>query len=616
MKPIVNTIFNQLLYNKEYFLKCWPYMTKDYFDGPSKAIYVVMKKLVDDYKVIPTKNSITVMLEESKLPQTIYTASIDFVNQIDDNPPPEDLNWLLDVTEDYIKNSALFNATSKAIEIQTNARLPKEQRDNKLPDVGIIPELMKDALSISFDSDIGHDWLNDYEARWMQYQTKANKVPFSIGILNKITKGGAEVGTLNVLLMPTNCFDGKEEIEVYMTPIVLELFNNIKSRVLFNKVTICFKDLYEFTQTNGTEGIFVETESGLVQLNDVVKKENAKTVKVDFTDHSRIVAETHRFRDNGKEVYAKDAKFVDTLSGNQEEIINKTFLSEQTVYDIMIPAPHWYIDQYGIIHHNTGKSLGLCSLAADYLLSGKNVIYISMEMSETVCAKRIDANLLDISLDDLDKIGDKNCTISYQEFKNKMENIKNKSAGRLKIKQYPTGAADVNNFRAYVNELKIKDNFIPDVIMIDYLGICASSRIKTFSENSYTLVKAIAEELRGFAVETKTVMWSAAQTTRQTQEASDISMGDVAECLHGETIVKTLTGDKFIKDVKVGELVNSYDGFRPVVQVSHPKKDRAVKITTKSGRIIICSEMHQFPTTNGRISIRGGLKAGDKLNVE
>lgn len=380
-KPIVITIFNQLLYNKEYFTKCWPYMDKDYFDGASKAIFIVMKKLVDEYKVIPSKNSITVMLEESKLPQTIYNSSVDFVNQIEDNPAPEDLNWLLDATENYIKNSALFNATSKAIEIQTNAKLPKEQRDNKLPDVGVIPELMKDALSISFDSDIGHDWLGDYETRWLHYQTKADKVPFSLNILNTITKGGAEKGTLNVLLMPTN----------------------------------------------------------------------------------------------------------------------------------------------------VGKSLGLCSLAADYLLSGKNVVYISMEMSEIVCAKRIDANLLDISLDDLDKIGEKNSTLSFQEFKNKMENINSKSVGRLKIKQYPTGHADVNNFRAFLNELKIKDNFIPEVIMIDYLGICASSRIKSFSENSYTLVKAIAEELRGLAVEAKAVMWSAAQTTRGAWDASDISMGDVAE---------------------------------------------------------------------------------------
>lgn len=612
---IVNTIFNQLLYNKEYFVKVWPFLDKEFFDGSSKAVFMVMKKLVDEYKTIPSKNSISVLLEESKLPQVIYNASVDFVNQLEDNPKPEDLNWLLDATESYIKNAALFNATSKAIEIQTNAKLPKEQRDNKLPDVGVIPELMKDALSISFDSDLGHDWLESYEDRWLQYQTKANKIPFSLNILNKITKGGAEVGTLNILLMPTNCFDGKEEIEVYMTPIVLELFNNIKSGVLFNKVTICFKDLYEFTQTNGTEGIFVETESGLVQLNDVVKKENKKTVKIDFKNHSRIVAETHRFRDNGTEVYAKDAKFVDHLFGGQEEIIGKTFLPEQTVYDIMIPAPHWYTDQYGIIHHNTGKSLGLCSLAADYLLSGKNVVYISMEMSEVVCAKRIDANLLDISLDDLDKIGEKDCTISYQEFKNKMQNIGKKSVGRLKIKQYPTGGANVNNFMSYMNELKIKDNFIPEVVIVDYLGICASSRIKSFTENSYTLVKAIAEELRGFAVEQKILMWTAAQTTRQTQDSSDIQMGDVAECLHGESIVQTISGDKFIKDIKVGELVSSHDGFRPVIQVSHPKKDKAVKITTKSGKVIICSDKHQFPTEHGRKSIQSGLKIGDKLSV-
>lgn len=376
-KPIIKIILSQLLTNGEYFIKVYPYLKPEYFDGPPKEVYKSISHLVDTYNTVPSKNSILVHLESQTLSETLYKNSVELVNSLEDTP--EDFGWLVDATETYVKDKALFNATSKAILIQENAALPPNKRNKKIPDVGVIPEMMVDALSISFDSDLGHDWVNDYEKRWLLYQSKANKIPFSLEILNKITKGGAELGTLNILLLPTN----------------------------------------------------------------------------------------------------------------------------------------------------VGKSLGLCSLAADYVSAGRNVLYISMEMSEIACSKRIDANLLDVSLDELD--GD-NSRLSYQEFKGRMERLqKTTKLGGLRIKQYPTSAANVNDFRAYMNDLKIKENFIPEIVMVDYLGICSSSRIRTYSENSYTLVKAIAEELRGLAVEKNVILWSAAQTTRSAWDSSDISMGDVAE---------------------------------------------------------------------------------------
>ena len=174
---------------------------------------------------------------------------------------------------------------------------------------------------------------------------------------------------------------------------------------------------------------------------------------------------------------------------------------------------------------NVGKSLGLCSLAADYLQTGHNVLYISMEMAEEVCAKRIDANMLDVSLDDID-----DGNVSYAEYKAKMEKWRSKTTlGRLVVKQYPTGGANANTFRALLNELKLKKNFVPSVIMVDYLGICGSCRIRVYTENSYTLVKAIAEELRALAVESETVLWTAAQVGRAAWDASDMNMSDIAE---------------------------------------------------------------------------------------
>jgi KaiC/GvpD/RAD55 family RecA-like ATPase len=172
---------------------------------------------------------------------------------------------------------------------------------------------------------------------------------------------------------------------------------------------------------------------------------------------------------------------------------------------------------------NVGKSLGLCSLAADYLKDGHDVLYVSMEMAEEVVGKRIDAALLDISMDDIDE-----GLITESEFVRKIEARRNKGCGRLIIKQFPTGGANVNHLHNLMSELELKKGFKPTVVIVDYLGIMSSSRMK-YSENSYTMVKAISEELRGFAIEHNVVCWSAAQTNRSGWDNLDVQMGDIAE---------------------------------------------------------------------------------------
>lgn len=373
---MIDIIFGQLISNNDYFGRVWPYLKEDYFDkGPARTVFNCIKKHVDSYHGVPSKVALDLVVENMSLNEVDYKGTNELLSAL--KTEPESIDWLIPETEKFIQNVAIWNATAEIIKIQTNAKKPISQRDKRLPDLGACPDILREALSVCFDGSIGHNWMDDYEARWLSYQNKSRKVPFKLNMLNKITKSGVELGTLNILLAGVN----------------------------------------------------------------------------------------------------------------------------------------------------VGKSLGLCSLAADYLQKGLNVLYISMEMAEEVVAKRIDANLLDVTMDDID-----DGNITYEEYKTKMEKWrKSQQLGDLYIKQYPIGGANSLTFKALLNELKLKKLFKPDVIVVDYLGICASSRIKAFSENSYILVKAIAEELRALAVEEAVPVWTAAQTTRGGWDNSDITMGDIAE---------------------------------------------------------------------------------------
>ena len=370
---IVETIFSNLVFNGTYFVQAWPHLRREYFEGNAQVLFDLMDKHVQEFNSIPSQTALEVALDKKSLSDVVYEDTKKMIRSMKN--APEDLDWLMKETETYCRDKAMYRALSRAIEIQANAEKPAGERNNKIPDVGAIPDIMAEALAISFDSSVGHDYFEDYEKRWMLYQSKAMKIAFNIPILNAITKGGAERGTLNILMAGVN----------------------------------------------------------------------------------------------------------------------------------------------------VGKSLGLCSLAADYLQSGKNVLYISMEMAEHVCSKRIDANLLDVSLDDID-----NGNITYADYKNRMERLKQSKVGRLIVKQYPTAGANANHFKALIKELKLKKNFVPGVIIVDYLGICASTRVRG-AENTYILVKAIAEELRGLGVEYNVPVFSATQTTRGGYDNTDVDLTDTSE---------------------------------------------------------------------------------------
>jgi replicative DNA helicase len=256
---------------------------------------------------------------------------------------------------------------------------------------------------------------------------------------------------------------------------------------------------------------------------------------------------------------------------------------------------------------HTGKSLGLCHFSAGYLLSGLNVLYITMEMAEEEIRKRVDANLLNIKMDDI-------AFVPRETFVDRVERVRSNTKGRFKVKEYPTSGASVANFRAYINELKIKESFVPDVILVDYLNIVNSDRFKS-ADNSYSYQKSVAEELRGFAKELNVVVWSALQLNRAGLKDSDPSMTDISDCIRTDQLVSLHNGKTIeIGNLRVGDQIQSHDGLRNVLHIFPKKTKRCYRLTLESGKQIIVSADHKFPTSNGVMSISTGLSAGAVLH--
>tara|TARA_B100000123_G_scaffold24006_1_gene16553 strand:+ start:566 stop:1741 length:1176 start_codon:yes stop_codon:yes gene_type:complete len=330
----------------------------------------------------------------------IVKSSKQLVENIETDDTP--LDWLIDETEKWCKDRAIYIAVMDSIEVLDE----KSKRST-----GEIPDLLKDALSVSFDTHIGHDQLEDADERFEFYNTEEEKMPFDLEYFNKITKGGLPNKTLNICLAGTG----------------------------------------------------------------------------------------------------------------------------------------------------VGKSLFMCHMASNCLLMGKNVLYITMEMSEERIAERIDANTMNVPMKELPDV-------SKKEYDKKIQRIKNKTKGKLIVKEYPTAAAHVGHFRHLLQELNIKKDFRPDIIFIDYLNICASHRIRPGSgANSYTLVKSIAEELRGLAVEYDVPMVSATQTTRSGYGSTDIGLEDTSESFGlpatADLMFALITSDELedLDQLVVKQLKNRYN---------------------------------------------------------
>ena len=361
------TTLSNLVANEDYCRKVLPFLKSTYFDiKEQRIIFEEIHNFVDKYKKVPTKISLEIEVEQRKdLTETEHSKIVEIIKTLDSTDV--DIEWLLDTTEKFCKDKAIYNAIVEGISIIDG------KDKNKSADS--IPSILTDALAVSFDNAVGHDYLLDSDTRFEYYHRIEERVPFDLDFFNKITNGGLPNKTLNIALAGTG----------------------------------------------------------------------------------------------------------------------------------------------------VGKSLFMCHMAASSLSQGKNVLYITLEMAEERIAERIDANLMNITMDDLHELPKK-------MFDDKIANITKKTSGTLIVKEYPTASAHSAHFRGLIKELAIKKSFKPDIIFIDYLNICASSRFKGVQNaNSYTIVKSIAEELRGLAVECDVPIMSATQTTRSGFASTDVDLTDTSE---------------------------------------------------------------------------------------
>ena len=367
MERIETTILRNLVYNEEYSRKVIPFIQPDYFElRTEKVVFQEIVHFIVKYGSAITTEALKIELENrSDLTESEIKEVRDIAEFLHDTPV--DRQWLEDTTEKWCRDRAIYLALMESITI-ADGNDDKKNRD-------AIPSILSDALAVSFDNHIGHDYLNDYEARYESYHRKEDRIPFDLEYFNKITKGGLPNKTLNVALAGTG----------------------------------------------------------------------------------------------------------------------------------------------------VGKSLFMCHMASACLLNGHNVLYVTMEMAEEKIAERIDANLLNVNIQDI-------TDLPRSTFENKVTNLSKKTQGQFIIKEYPTASAHSGHFKALLNELSLKKSFKPDIIFIDYLNICASSRYKSnLSVNSYSYIKAIAEELRGLAVEANVPIVSATQTTRSGYGSSDVELTDTSE---------------------------------------------------------------------------------------
>ena len=364
---IEQTILSNLIYDESYARRVLPFLKDDYFqDQTEKLLFSEIDNFIDKYNGIPTKETLLIELNKKEnIPEQIFKNLIEYVEQI--TFEKKDSTWLIDNTEQFCQERAVYNAIMESISIIEGRSQNKEK--------GGIPTILADALGVSFDDHIGHDFLLDAEERFEFYNKKEDRIPFDLDYFNTITKGGLPRKTLNVFIAGTG----------------------------------------------------------------------------------------------------------------------------------------------------VGKTLAMCHMAAANMLNGQNVLYITLEMAEERIAERVDSNLLNIPVNELEGFPKK-------IYDDKINKLRKKTSGKLIVKEFPTATVGSNHFRHLLNELSLKKNFQPDIVYIDYINLCTSSRLKYGSNvNSYTYIKAVAEELRGLAVEKNLPIVSATQLNRTGFTNSDPGLEDTSE---------------------------------------------------------------------------------------
>lgn len=590
---IEKTILENLVYNEDFLRKVSPFLSERYFKEKSeKVIYETIAAFFVEYNKQITPTILNIELSKRKdVTESEYRAVKQLASSL--TKTSVDDKWLIDSTEKWCKRAAVFDAMVTSLAIF-------EGRD-KTQNEHAIPSLMQTALNVSFTTHIGHDYINDAESRFDYYHRVEERIPFDIDILNLITKGGLTRKTLNGTI--AECVHPKTKVTIRIRTI-----HNVANNWQELEVTID-----EIESLLNTHDVEVDSPDGFVPVLGFVHKEPKLEFVLQIGDKTIRCSEFHLFETMTGWKFARD------LTSKEHSFLTKNGYMRGSVHytgnlipivDITVDHPNHRYYTNGVSSHNSGagKSAWMCHLAASTLKSGRNVLYISMEMAEEKLAERIDANLMGIDINDI-------AVLDKDQFMSKIDKIKAKSIGILKIKEFPTSSVHAGHFRALLEELKAKENFKPELIIIDYLNICCSSRVKMgASINTYTYVKFIAEELRGLAVEYDVPIWTATQTNRSGYDNTDISLTDTSECILSSELVELRDGSlKQMKNIVLGDQIVDNVTYKTVNMVHHPKIKPCYKISLKSGKTITVSNKHVFPSNAGRLSLETGLTIGHKL---
>lgn len=396
------TILTHLIEDEEYTRKVLPFIKYEYFvDVGEQTLFNKINEHVGKYNRVPTREALFIELDkDASITEDVFNS---VKKLLDVKPEEHDSVWLVDKTEEFCKDKAVYNAIMESISIIDGK--------HKNKNTNMLPSILSDALAVSFDTHIGHDFLEDYEERYDFYHTKEDRIPFDLDYLNKITKGGLPNKTLNIILAGTG----------------------------------------------------------------------------------------------------------------------------------------------------VGKSLAMCHMAASALNQGRNVLYITLEMAEERIAERIDANLLDVPMVEVQNL-------PKESYEKKILELRARTPGKLIIKEYPTASAGVGHFRHLINDLKLKRDFTPSILFVDYLNIATSMRVRHGPNvNTYVYIKAIAEELRGLAVEQTLPIISATQTTRSGYNSSDPGLEDTSESFGlpatADFMFAMITSDELdnVNQMQIKQLKNRYN---------------------------------------------------------
>lgn len=516
-ETIEELILENIAFNESFSRKVLPFLKKEYFtDGAERTVFCLAQEYIEKYNSVPTKESLLIELSsKGNLSTQAFDSAKKVLAGIGNNDSSVSEDWLIEKAEAFCQDKAIYNAIMDSIQIMDG--------DKKELSRGAIPKLLADALGVSFDNAIGHDYLLDADSRFEFYHRKEERIPSDLNMLNKITKGGFPRKTLNVILAgcvhPDTMVDAKYRRG--SDSVSVDGFGSIP----ISKIKQMIVSGYDVT---------VNSPDGFVRVLEFIDKGFWEEYIL-ILDDGRTVRcnENHMFETSTGWMTAAEIHLfgveINILTSEKFVLgwVVKTG-SMIRVVDLVVDHPNHRYYTNGVSSHNTnvGKTLAMCHLAANNLSSGKNVLYITMEMAEERISERIDANLLDIAIDELHEL-------PREVYDRKVAKVREKTTGKLIVKEFPTAGAGAAHFRHLLNELRLKKNFIPDIIYIDYINICCSTRIKLGgSVNSYSLIKSIAEELRGLAIEFNVPIISSTQTNRSGQSDTDVELEQVSES-HG-----------------------------------------------------------------------------------